>query len=246
MKKIGIYKITNPKGKVYIGQSENIDFRFLTYKRLKCRAQVKLYHSFKKHGVTNHVFEIIEECDSSLLNDRERYWQEHYDVLDRNKGLNLVLVSCQNKKMVMSQTVKDKIGLAHKGKIIPNDVKLKMARRGEHNGMHGVRRFGEDNPMYGRVHNEETKQKIGIRSKERTGSKNGFSKMVLNIETGIYYDSCSEACSAYGNANKSIFTAWLNGTARNRSQYRYVSKDGNYILEKDMSHIKPRKKYNRK
>lgn len=29
-------------------------------------------------GVENFSFEIIEECDRSLLNDREDYWQEFY------------------------------------------------------------------------------------------------------------------------------------------------------------------------
>ncbi len=31
---IGIYKITNPEGKIYIGQSIDIDRRFKEYKRL--------------------------------------------------------------------------------------------------------------------------------------------------------------------------------------------------------------------
>lgn len=29
-------------------------------------------------GVENFSFEIIEECDRSLLNSREDYWQEFY------------------------------------------------------------------------------------------------------------------------------------------------------------------------
>lgn len=29
-------------------------------------------------GVENFSFEIIEECDRSLLNNREDYWQEFY------------------------------------------------------------------------------------------------------------------------------------------------------------------------
>ena len=37
---IGIYKITNPKGKIYIGQSINIENRFKVYKRYNCKGQV--------------------------------------------------------------------------------------------------------------------------------------------------------------------------------------------------------------
>lgn len=39
MYKIGIYKITSPSNKVYIGQSRNIDKRLLKYKRLICERQ---------------------------------------------------------------------------------------------------------------------------------------------------------------------------------------------------------------
>lgn len=33
----GIYKVTNPKGKVYIGQSSNIENRFNDYRAYKCK-----------------------------------------------------------------------------------------------------------------------------------------------------------------------------------------------------------------
>jgi len=58
---IGIYKITNPKGKIYIGQSINIKRRFNEYKRLNCSQQPKIYNSLLKYGSDNHKFEIIEE-----------------------------------------------------------------------------------------------------------------------------------------------------------------------------------------
>ena len=57
---IGIYKITSPSGKVYIGQSRNIKNRKWRYKRLDCKSQVKLYSSFKKYGFDKHKFEIIQ------------------------------------------------------------------------------------------------------------------------------------------------------------------------------------------
>jgi len=34
---IGIYKITSPSNKVYIGQSINIEKRFKSYKRYDCK-----------------------------------------------------------------------------------------------------------------------------------------------------------------------------------------------------------------
>ena len=45
---IGIYKITNPSNKVYIGQSTNIKERFRKYSKLSNKRQIKLYNSFQK------------------------------------------------------------------------------------------------------------------------------------------------------------------------------------------------------
>lgn len=83
----GIYKITNPRGQVYVGQSINIERRFKEYKRLAKRsAGRKLLNSLKGFGVENHTFEIIEECTNELLHSREHYWKVFFDTVE--KGLN--------------------------------------------------------------------------------------------------------------------------------------------------------------
>jgi group I intron endonuclease len=78
---IGIYKITSPSGKIYIGQSTNIENRFEGYKKLRCKSQPKLHNSLKKYGPENHKFEIIEECVENQLLERETHWKYHYNVL---------------------------------------------------------------------------------------------------------------------------------------------------------------------
>ena len=56
----GIYKITNPKGAVYIGQSKNVNERLARYKKLQCcKNQHLLYRSFLKYGINNHTFEVL-------------------------------------------------------------------------------------------------------------------------------------------------------------------------------------------
>jgi hypothetical protein len=35
-----------------------------------------------EEGVENFTFELIEECDASLLDEREDYWQEFYHAKD--------------------------------------------------------------------------------------------------------------------------------------------------------------------
>lgn len=62
---IGIYKITSLSDRIYIGQSTNINKRLNSYKSSLCNSkkQTRLYNSFKKYGVKNHSFEILEVCD---------------------------------------------------------------------------------------------------------------------------------------------------------------------------------------
>jgi len=93
---VGIYKITNPKGKIYIGQSINIEKRWeREYYTLQCKDQPKIYNSLKKYGPENHIFEIIEKCLLDQLNERERYWQDYYNVLE--EGLNLKLTNTEDR-----------------------------------------------------------------------------------------------------------------------------------------------------
>lgn len=94
---IGIYKITSPSGKVYIGQSIDIEHRFHEYSLItNCNFQTKLFRSLKKYGANKHSFEILEECALEKLNERERYYQDKYNVLSEY-GLNCRLTTTQDK-----------------------------------------------------------------------------------------------------------------------------------------------------
>lgn len=85
---IGIYKITNPRGKIYIGQSIDIKRRFTHYKNLKeIKKQRKIYYSIKKYGYDYHKFEILEICNRNELNEKEKYWIKFYNCC--NRGLNI-------------------------------------------------------------------------------------------------------------------------------------------------------------
>lgn len=99
---IGIYKITSPSGKIYIGQSIDIDRRWNEYHKLKCKQQQKLYNSFIKYTTNKHIFEKIEECIIEQLNERELYWGLHYDVLGNN---GLVLRLGQSRGQLSKETI---------------------------------------------------------------------------------------------------------------------------------------------
>ena len=92
---VGIYKITNPEGKAYIGYSKKVENRWVSHKSNQHKANYKLKESLTKHGGDSHQFEVIEEVDISslsrgqgdaLLRKRERYWIKELDTF--NNGLN--------------------------------------------------------------------------------------------------------------------------------------------------------------
>ena len=79
MKISGIYKIENPKGRIYIGQSIDIYKRWTDHKYIyDTKPLTILQNSIKKYGYKNHKFMIIEKCKINLLNKREIFWIKHY------------------------------------------------------------------------------------------------------------------------------------------------------------------------
>ena len=83
----GIYKITNIKNNMcYVGQAANIADRWKQHIKRGMGAEAptrnKLYPAMASFGVENFTFEIVEECERSLLNDREDYWQEYFHAKD--------------------------------------------------------------------------------------------------------------------------------------------------------------------
>lgn len=110
----GIYKITSPSGKIYIGQSINIEQRWKNYS-LNSKNQIKLFNSFKKYSIEGHSFEVIEKCTVDQLNTRERYWQDYYDVLGKD-GLNCILTSTEEKSTVFCEEMQLRKSLAGKNR----------------------------------------------------------------------------------------------------------------------------------
>ena len=83
----GIYKITNiENGMCYIGQALDIAERWKQHIKRGIGAdsptQNKLYPVMQSLGVENFTFEVVEECDSKVLNEREDYWQDFYHAKD--------------------------------------------------------------------------------------------------------------------------------------------------------------------
>ena len=134
----GIYKITNLKGEIYIGQSVNVYRRFNTYEKHinSIKSQIKLYNSIKKYGIHNHKFEIVENCPIDILNERERYYQEYYNCV--NFGLNCKYTTTDSKCCYLSTETKDKISNSSKDRIFTDEWKNKIS-----NSLTGRKRSNE-------------------------------------------------------------------------------------------------------
>lgn len=92
---IGIYKITNKlNGKVYIGQSNNIERRFYEHQTKGESSRIPLDTEIKTIGKENFTYEIIEECEIDKLNEREAYWEVFYD--SRKTGYNKIKCGTTN------------------------------------------------------------------------------------------------------------------------------------------------------
>jgi group I intron endonuclease len=227
----GIYKITSPSGRVYIGQSVNIKRRFSEYKSRNKYKQPILHRSFKKYGVPYHTFEIIEECKREYLNLRERYWQDFYRVLEG--GLNCILTKTDTKPYVYTE-------------------ESKLRKRGESNGMFGTRGKSSKSKkvictktlkIFSSI--TEASESIGIHKRSlasylcgKSYNKTNFlyledynsnnivsfrdkkQKRVIDIETGIIFDSIRKAADNHG-IKKQTLTDWLNGRYKNKSTLEY-------------------------
>jgi len=159
---IGIYKITSPSGKIYIGQTTNFSKRKSYYKNGAKPYQVRIYNSLEKYGYDAHTIEFIEECLVENLNERERHWQEFYDVIGDN-GLNCRLTATDDKSGFLSESSKNKLSIAKKKVVIDGEWREKFAY-----------------DWSGKNHSEETKRKMSDSAKGKKKTVEHISKLPQN------------------------------------------------------------------
>ena len=207
-----IYKLTAPNGKIYIGQTIDLRARFSVYSRSERRQNKSLInYSIIKYGWDSFLKEIIfeGECNIEELNNLEIKYISEYDSTNKFTGLNLAL---GGRNGLHNERTKKKMSESAK-KICANKEYTK--ERNSH--------------WIGRKHTDESKKKMrecgAVRgsSKEKLDSirESGLVKVrkyVLNLETGIYYDSIIDASKSI-DMNYLTFKNKVNGSKRNNTSF---------------------------
>ena len=173
----GIYKITSPTNKIYIGQSIDIMRRFRQYRALHIQAQTKLYHSFIKHGVSNHKFEIIHECLRDELGRWEVFYIKQFDTFNTKHGLNLdsggdSYMHSEETKAKLRKPKSDIAKEHYRIAALKRPPVSKETREKHRKAMLGNKNLLGKKVWLGRHHTKATKSVLSIKSSLHTGTSN--------------------------------------------------------------------------
>jgi len=169
---VGIYKITSPSGKIYIGQSVDILSRINKYKNAKCITQPIILNSILKYGWGSHLFEIVCECEKQELNEKERHYQELFDCIGKN-GLNCMLTNTSTKTGKARQETIDKL----KGRKLPESTRQKMRDK----KLSDETKLKISTANIGREVSKETRDKISKSNKGKVRSVECVDKMKKRV-----------------------------------------------------------------
>lgn len=230
-----IYKIINIKNqKIYIGQTtkKRPTDRFSQHKYLALYPQQEknisyLHRAMKSDGIDNFKFEIIEQVDNLLLNEREKYWIKQYNSLapngynltvggqgtpgfsrpqsqeEKNKKGNYVKKYYQNhpqaREKVSQRTKELWKDPEYREKVISSNKKFYQ----QHPDMFK----GKNNPMYGKYHTEEALEKIRVHAATRKLKIAQLNKDTLEIIQ--IFDGVKDAEKALN-----VSHGWLSKAAR--------------------------------
>lgn len=187
MNKTGIYCIENIiNHKKYVGQSIDIYSRWSKHKsELNNNRHFNDYlqKAWNKYGPDNFKFYTIELCDEKLLDERENYYIDFYETLDRNKGYNLMSGGTFGRQYTEESCIKRSQSL--KGHKVSKETRLKISKN--HADI-----SGQNNGMYGKHHTEEAKRKVSEANKGKISSRRNHT-MVYCTELDKTFKDATEA-----------------------------------------------------
>lgn len=200
--KSGIYCIENINtNKKYIGQSVNIQDRWRKHKSELNHSNHDndyLQNAWNKYGETNFKFYVLEYCNINDLNDKERYYIDLYQTLDRNLGYNMK--SGGQDQNSLSQEIRDKISKSNRKAYLNSNLKeirSNDALKQWANPKIKEKIMGENNGMYGKHHTKETREKMSEMKKGKLSPKRDMTP-VLCEELNKVFDCAAIAAKETG------------------------------------------------
>jgi group I intron endonuclease len=172
----GIYCFEFPNGKLYIGQSKNIDNRWRRHKSNANKGEKGyVYDAIRKYGWNKIKKYIIEKLPPTAdLNEREKYWIKEFKSRWEENGYNLTDGGDGAQNLSESSVKKrsDKLkgrSSWNKGKSMPAETRKKISQSHK-----------------GKPRSEETRKKLSKMMKERQISDEMMQKMKKNKGKKIY------------------------------------------------------------
>jgi len=184
---IGIYKITSPSNKVYIGQSWNLIKREKDYKSLaNIIRQRKIYNSMKKYGVDKHIFEILHILSDTTIQKELDYWEIYYWKYFISQGFEMLNIKEPGKGGRLDIETKEKISKSNKGRIRSEEVMSKIKNLDRYNlpilmlNLNGkiIREFRNINSCSRELHVSSSNIKSVMNGKTKTCLSHIFIKKV--------------------------------------------------------------------
>ena len=139
-----IYKISSPKGKVYIGRTKNFSGRMAEHKHnaLTKNAMYPIHKAIRKYGWDNMTKEIICEVEASQAQKLEEEFILAYDAV--KKGYNSTYAGAGGNMFKDNPELLEKLRKTLSEKFT-----------------------GENNGMYGKTHRADTLDKLKAKAKGR-------------------------------------------------------------------------------
>lgn len=154
---VGIYKITSPSGKVYIGQSWDIERRWKGYRGKSPNGNTsKLAASFIKYGVENHIYELTHSLPEDISQETLDTYEQFYIDAYRDCGIVLLNIREAGSRGKLSKDTKNKISAILRKVLNKPEVREKWKKTVNKNKSLS----GEKNPMFGKKQSKETIEKL--------------------------------------------------------------------------------------
>jgi len=187
----GIYEIRNiVNGNRYIGSSVDLNRRLKVHLCLLNKGMhtnAHLQSAWDKYGEDSFNFEVLELCEEDQVLEREQWYIDNgspeYNMAQSVSAPFLGMIHTTETRKRISEiqnrrfedlVEREKVGSRGRGRKPSKEARQRMSESAQRRVVStrtkqllSERNLGENNPMYGKTHNEETRRTISERAKER-------------------------------------------------------------------------------